>query len=78
MAEQKSSGVKSAFQVDEKLEKGFQEALQYELKDADIERARLLLGVYTASGARELHSEATPDALRNWAHGTGDDNPAVL
>jgi acyl dehydratase len=75
MAEQKSSGVKSAFQVDEKLEKGFQEALQYELKDADIERARLLLGVYTASGARELHSEATPDALRNWAHGTGDDNP---
>jgi acyl dehydratase len=75
MSEQRSSGINKAFQVDEKLEKGFEEALKYELKDEDIERAKLLIGVNVASNARELHSEATPDALRNWAHGTGDDNP---
>jgi acyl dehydratase len=57
------------------LEKDFAAALSYELKDADIERARLLLGVDTASGARELYSVATADALRNWALGSGDDNP---
>lgn len=76
MAEQQDSkGVNKAFKVDEKLEKGFEEALKYELKDEDIDRAKLLIGVNVANKARELYSEATPDALRNWAYGAGDDNP---
>lgn len=64
-----------SLQVDEKLEKEFAEALKYELTDADIERAQLALGVDTANRSRELYSQATADAIRNWAQGVGDDNP---
>ena len=35
----------------------------------------MLIGVNLASRHRELFSEATPDAIRNWAQGVGDDNP---
>jgi acyl dehydratase len=70
-----SEGTHEAFKVDAELEKEFQKALQYELKDEDIEKARLLLGFDEASRARELHSIATEDAIRNWALGVGDDNP---
>ncbi len=75
MAQRKTRDAKEAFKVDEKLEKQFESALQYELKDEDIERAKLLIGVNVASNARELYSQATPDAMRNWAQGMGDDNP---
>ncbi|MDO8361681.1 MAG: acyl dehydratase [Actinomycetota bacterium] len=64
-----------AFKVDENLEKEFQKALEHQLTDEDIQKAHLLLGLDTASKQRELHSVATPDALRNWALGVGDDNP---
>jgi acyl dehydratase len=64
-----------SLQVSDELEAEFEAALQYSLTDEDIERARLLLGVDTANRARELYSVATPDALRNWALGVGDDNP---
>lgn len=64
-----------AFKVDAELEKEFQKALEHELTDHDIERAKLLLGHNSASKQRELNSVATPDALRNWALGVGDDNP---
>ncbi|MDO8390377.1 MAG: acyl dehydratase [Actinomycetota bacterium] len=64
-----------AFKVDENLEKEFQKALEHQLTDEDIAKAHLLLGHDTASKQRELHSVATPDALRNWALGVGDDNP---
>ena len=74
MATEKSK-VSTAFKVDDKLEKEFEQALKYELKDEDIERARLLVGVNVASKERELFSEAMPDAIRNWAQGMGDDNP---
>ena len=53
----------------------FEQALQYHLTDEDLERAKVLLGVDTASRHRELYSVATPDAIRNWALGVGDDNP---
>lgn len=68
----------NAFKVDAELEKEFEKALQYELTDADIERARLLLGIDEPNKARELHSVATPDAIRNWALGVGDDNPLYV
>jgi acyl dehydratase len=64
-----------AFKVDAELEKEFQKALEHQLTDEDIEKAKLLLGLDTASRQRELNSVATPDALRNWALGVGDDNP---
>ena len=64
-----------SLEVDPELEKEFATALQHQLTDEDIERARLLLGHDTASKHRELYSVATPDAIRNWALGVGDDNP---
>jgi len=64
-----------SLEVDPQLEKEFAEALKHRLTDDDIERAKLLIGHDTASKQRELFSVATPDALRNWALGVGDDNP---
>ncbi len=64
-----------SLKVDPDLEKEFQKAAAYTLSDDDIERARLLLGIDTASKHRELYSVATPDAIRNWSLGIGDDNP---
>ena len=64
-----------SLQVSAELEAEFEQALQYHLTDEDIERARVLLGIDTASRHRELYSVATPDAIRNWALGVGDDNP---
>ncbi|MCU1454197.1 MAG: acyl dehydratase [Acidimicrobiales bacterium] len=67
-----------SLQVDPELEKEFEEALQYELTDEDLERARVLIGIDTASRQRELNSVATPDAIRNWSLGVGDDNPLYV
>ena len=64
-----------SLQVSDELEAEFERALQYRLTDEDLERARLLIGLDTASRQRELYSVATPDAIRNWALGVGDDNP---
>jgi hypothetical protein len=64
-----------SLRVDPELEKEFEKATAYELTDHDIERAKLLLGLDTASRHRELYSVATADAIRNWALGVGDDNP---
>jgi acyl dehydratase len=75
MAKSESTGVSKSLQVDEKLEKDFEEALSHKLTDEDIERAKLMLGVDTASRDRELYSVATVDAIRNWSMGIGDDNP---
>ena len=75
MAKTGTAPVNEALKVDDQLEKEFAQALKYELRDEDIERARLLIGVNVASRSRELFSEATPDAIRNWAQGMGDDNP---
>jgi acyl dehydratase len=65
----------AGLQVNETLEKEFAKAIAYELTDADIERAKLLLGVYTPYKGNQLNAVASPDALRNWSLGTGDDNP---
>jgi acyl dehydratase len=68
-------GAPASLQVDAQLEKEFEKAIAYTMTDEDIERARLLLGIDTASRYRELFSVATPDAIRNWSLGVGDDNP---
>ena len=43
-----------SLKVDEELEKEFQKALEHELTDEDIERARLLIDIDTASRHRAL------------------------
>lgn len=45
------------------------------LMDADIERARLLVGVDVASKHMEHITTATYDSIRNFTWGLGDDNP---
>jgi acyl dehydratase len=45
------------------------------LSDAEIERARLLVGVPFVSGARHPVTVATEDAIRNYVRAYGDDNP---
>lgn len=57
------------------LEEEYEKATAYELKDEDIERAKLLVGVDVASDVREFYTTATPDGIRNFAHALGDDNP---
>ena len=53
----------------------FERATDARLTDEDIERARLLLGVDVGSRFREHLTVATEDAIHNYAHGVGDDNP---
>jgi acyl dehydratase len=74
MAESTAESLK----VSDELEEEFAKAIQYELTDEDLERAKLLLGIDTALRYRELNSVATPDAIRNWSLGVGDDNPLYV
>ena len=53
----------------------WQAATSYALTDEDIARAELLLGVDTASRERQYIQTATTDNIRNFAFGTGNDNP---
>src|SRR5690606_37338365 len=53
----------------------FDKATDYTFKEEDIERAKALVGQYAPSGAREHLTEATHDAMRNFARSYGDDNP---
>src|ERR1700679_3634784 len=53
----------------------FKKATDYQFKEEDIERAKALVGRWAPSGAREFLTTATPDAMRNFARGYGDDNP---
>ncbi|WP_054815149.1 FAS1-like dehydratase domain-containing protein [Nocardia arizonensis] len=54
---------------------GGAEVFDYSIKDEDIERARLLLGLDAPTGIDEYYRTATPDGIRNFARGYGDDNP---
>ncbi len=53
----------------------FKEATSSEIDDTDIAKDRAALAVWAASRSQELISTATPEAIRNFAHGYGDDNP---
>ncbi len=56
-------------------EERFKEATSSEIDDADIAKDRAALGVWAAAKGQELISTATPEAIRNFANGYGDDNP---
>jgi acyl dehydratase len=53
----------------------FEKATDFQIKESDIEKARALIGHYSPSRSREHLSEVNEDAMRNFAHGYGDDNP---
>ena len=53
----------------------WQKATQYRITDEDIARQNKLLGFDQASREREYVQTATIDAIRNFSHGVGNDNP---
>jgi acyl dehydratase len=57
------------------VQQEFEKNTAAELTDADIERARLLIGVDTASKQMEHITTASFDSIRNFTWGVGDDNP---
>ncbi|MDX9698209.1 MAG: MaoC family dehydratase N-terminal domain-containing protein [Rhodocyclaceae bacterium] len=57
------------------LEQEVLKASHAEITDADIERARALVGAYTANREQQYVTTASEDSIRNFAVGYGDDNP---
>ena len=57
------------------VEDRFEEATAFEIDDADIAKDLAALGVWSACRDKALLSMATPEAIRNFAHSYGDDNP---
>lgn len=53
----------------------FEKATEHQISEADIEASRVLIGIDTPVTLREHLTQATPDAMTNFAHGYGDDNP---
>jgi acyl dehydratase len=53
----------------------FEKATDFQFKEEDIERAKALVGDYSATRSREHLTEATHDAMRNFARSYGDANP---
>jgi acyl dehydratase len=53
----------------------FEKATDYSFKDEDIAAAYALVGHYSPTRSQEHLTTATPDAMRNFARGYGDDNP---
>ncbi len=53
----------------------WQKAVDYSITDHDIDRQNQLLGFMQAAKTREYIQTATEDNIRNFAHGTGNDNP---
>lgn len=60
------------------VDQEFEQATAHTFSDEDIERAHLLIGIDVANKRREHVSVATEDAIRNWAYGSGDDNPLYV
>jgi acyl dehydratase len=56
----------------------FEKATDYSFKEEDIDRAQALVGQFVASAAREHLTQATHDAMRNFARCYGDDNPLFI
>lgn len=53
----------------------FKEATAAEIDKSDLIKDFAALGVWSANRSQELISTATPEAIRNFANGYGDDNP---
>lgn len=53
----------------------FEDAVSAEISADDLAKDRAALGKWAASRNQEWISTATPEAIRNFAHSYGDDNP---
>ena len=53
---------------------GAVQEFDYPIKDEDIERARLLVGLDAPNSVDEFHRTVTADGIRNFARAYGDDN----
>lgn len=62
----------------EKISEEFEKATSYELKDEDIEKAKLLIGVDIACRDQEQFSTISEDVIRIYAQGCGSDNPLFV
>ena len=60
------------------MQEEIEREISYVITDEDIERSKLLVGVDSARGGREFYKVLTPDAIRNFARGYGDDNPLFV
>ena len=60
------------------MQEEIEREISYRITDEDIERSQLLVGVDSAQGGREFYKVLTPDAIRNFARGYGDDNPLFV
>ena len=56
-------------------DQAFEEATDFDIDDADIERDRAAVGAVAAVRDLAHLGTATPEAIRNFAFGYGDDNP---
>ncbi|TQM11332.1 FAS1-like dehydratase domain-containing protein [Pseudonocardia kunmingensis] len=65
----------SETRTDAQQQEEFAKQTSAELQDADIDKDRAILGRDWASREQEYLSTATPEAIRNFAHSYGDDNP---
>lgn len=61
--------------ADIKQSEEWQKATSYEILDSDIERQRKLIGYWEAMRRADYIQTASEDSIRNWAYGSGDDNP---
>ncbi|TDC72022.1 acyl dehydratase [Actinomadura sp. GC306] len=61
--------------TDAPTQEEFEKATSAELDEADIDKDRAVVGRDWASRSQEFLSTATPEAIRNFATGYGDDNP---
>jgi acyl dehydratase len=57
------------------VEDEFKEAQKWKLTDADIEKAKILLGHDSAESKDLYITEASENNIHNYANGIGDDNP---
>jgi acyl dehydratase len=60
------------------MQEEIEREISYRITDDDIERSQLLVGVDAARGGREFYKVLSPDAIRNFARGYGDDNPLFV
>ena len=63
---------------DKKISEEFEKATSYELKDEDIEKAKLLVGVDIACRDKEQIQTISEDNVRTYAQACGSDNPLFV
>lgn len=71
------SATDKAAKVKEQVEKDIDKAQQWLIKDEDIDKARLAVGIDVASYSAEQswNGDASPAGIKRWTYSIGDDNP---